>query len=171
LTRLANILIGVALLAALAVVPGCGGDHAVTGTVTAAPTTSTVATHSRKGSTQKLPPLHAKRTFPRLSKPATPQAVVTAALTSSGPLACSVYVPQLLDKSYGGRDGCESAIRSGGVAKSAKIISAKVSGSSATVVAVPDGGPSSGEKLTYSLVQENGRWRLDKVHSNVKVGP
>lgn len=171
MTRLNNILIGFALLAGMAVVPGCGGDKALTGTVTAASTTSTVPTPPRKGSTQKLPPLHANRTKRRPSTPATPQAVVTAALTSSGPLACSVYVPQLLDKSYGGLGGCEAAIRSGGVAKSAKIISANVSGSSATVVAVPGGGPSSGEKLTYSLVQENGQWRLDRVHSNVKVGP
>ena len=52
-----------------------------------------------------------------------------------------------------------------------KIESAKVGGGHATVVAVPDGGPSSGEKLTYRLILLSGLWRLDEVTSNVPVGP
>ena len=39
------------------------------------------------------------------------------------------------------------------------------------IVAVPEGGPSSGEKLEISLVLDHGAWRIAAIHSNVPVGP
>ena len=106
------------------------------------------------------------------TQPTTPDATVEAALTATdAQLACGLYSDVLLKSSYGDTGGCVAAIEAGGSAKSVRIVSSKTSGSTATVVAIPSGGPSSGEKLTYSLVTENGQWRLDKVDSNVKVGP
>ena len=96
------------------------------------------------------------------------------ALTTTGlqpDVVCKLYTQRLLAAAYGNQEGCVAAIRSGGSAGSVKIVSSKTEGSAATVVAVPSGGPSSGERLTYSLVKENDKWRLDAVKSNVKVGP
>ncbi len=106
--------------------------------------------------------------------PAEPLAAVRLALTASpgGPAeACALYADALLKSAYGTEDGCMSGLRSGGTADSVKIVSSRTSGPTAIVVAVPSGGPSSGERLTYSLVLENGQWRLDQVKSNVPVGP
>jgi hypothetical protein len=106
--------------------------------------------------------------------PAQPRAAVRLALTASpgGPAeACSLYSAALLKSAYGTVDGCVSALRSGGTADSVKFISSKKSGTTATVVAVPSGGPSSGEKLTYTLVLADHGWLLDTVKSNVPVGP
>jgi hypothetical protein len=62
-------------------------------------------------------------------------------------------------------------LKSGGLAKSVAIRSTQPEGKFALVVAVPRGGPSSGEKLAISLVKVHGDWRLEAIHSNVKVGP
>jgi hypothetical protein len=93
---------------------------------------------------------------------------VDAALTSA---RCDLYTTRLLQRSYGGLEGCRAALSSGGSARSVEIQRTQPEGKFALVVAVPHGGPSSGEKLAISLLKENGRWRLEAIHSNVKVGP
>jgi hypothetical protein len=96
---------------------------------------------------------------------------VRLALSSKDPMVCFLYTSRQLRKSYGSAAGCRSAVSSGGRARSVEIVSTHPEGRYALVVAVPQGGPSSGERLTLSLVRQGGRWRLDSIHSNAPVGP
>ena len=132
-------------------------------------TASTRATSTSAGTTTGGSTTHAaKPPKPRRPSPATPAATVEAALTSP---RCDLYAARLLQRSYGGLAGCEAALESGGSATSVEIQRTQPEGKFALVVAVPRGGPSSGEKLAVSLIKENGDWRLEAIHSNVKVGP
>jgi hypothetical protein len=180
----------VAVVAAAALVAGCGGGGSTSGgssssnsasagnatstehSTTSPATSSTASTHSTSTSaataTGGLTTHAAKPPKPRRPSPATPAATVDAALTSP---RCDLYTARLLQKSYGGLAGCEAALESGGSASSVEIQRTQPEGKFALVVAVPRGGPSSGEKLAVSLIKENGDWRLEAIHSNVKVGP
>ncbi len=92
-------------------------------------------------------------------------------MTSTSPLACTLYTQRLLNRSFGGLQGCRSAVRSGGRANSVEIVSSHPEGHHALVIVVPHGGPSSAQKLMISLALQGGGWRLDSIHSNVPVGP
>jgi hypothetical protein len=48
---------------------------------------------------------------------------------------------------------------------------ADIESSQATVTLRPVGGLYDGEKLTVSLVKENGDWKVDELKSNAPVGP
>jgi hypothetical protein len=180
----------IAVVAAAALLAGCGGGGSASSagsssssasagnatsterSTTSPATSSTASTHSTStsaGTTSVRSTTHAaKPPKPRRSSPATPAATVDAALTSP---RCDLYTARLLQKSYGGLGGCEAALKSGGRARSVEIQRTQPEGKFALVVAVPRGGPSSGERLAVSLIKENGGWRLEAIHSNVKVGP
>jgi hypothetical protein len=165
-----------AVLVTALVLAGCGGGGGSTSSVSSS--TSADRTSSAEVSTSTAPTTTPAATKPtnnggqKPPQPSTPEATVQTALTAQDPeLACGLYSGTLLKSAYGNEQGCIAAIRSGGSAKSVKIVSSKTSGSAALVVAVPSGGPSSGEKLTYTLTNETDGWRLDDVKSNVKVGP
>jgi hypothetical protein len=189
----------IAVAAAAAVLAGCGGGGSTSGessssnsasagnatsterSTTSAATSSTASTHSTSSSAGTTtvrstthaakppkPPKSPKSPKPRRPSPATPAATVDAALTSP---RCDLYTARLLQKSFGGLGGCEAALGSGGRANSVEIQRTQPEGKFALVVAVPHGGPSSGERLAVSLVKEDGNWRMDAIHSNVKVGP
>jgi hypothetical protein len=167
--RLARV-VAIPLLGALAA--GCGGGSGSSATSTAASGGGT--TRHASTATAKPPPRRAKarkKATPKPATPATPQATVETAFTSDGAGACALYTPRLLARSYGGLQGCESAVSSGGRASSVDVTSTQPDGARALVVAVPRGGPSSGERLRISLVRQGGGWRLDSIHSNVPVGP
>ena len=171
-------------LAAVAGVIGCGGGsngtttHSVSST-SASRGESTTANRSESTSTTTQPAAlapakarkrpNAPRTRP--PNPSTPAATARVVLASHGTAGCELITPRLLKKSYGGLQGCRSALESGGQAKSVDIVSTQPEGKFALVVAVPHGGPSSGEKLAISLVKVHGDWRLDAIRSNAKVGP
>src|SRR3954452_25297939 len=166
--------VGVAF--ALALMAGCGGEGGgaasnPTSSTAAARTTSTTtssATASTHTRTTPSPPPARKPAESRRSTPSTPAATVEAALTSA---RCDLYTPRLLNKSYGGVEGCKAALKSGGSANSVEVQRTQPEGNFALVIAVPRGGPSSGEKLAISLVGVGGDCRLDAIHSNVEVGP
>jgi hypothetical protein len=111
-----------------------------------------------------------------------PAAAAKAVLTASDPIAaCGVLAtPRYLKTAYGGRGGCVAAIRGGAAAHSARVVAARRSHGMALVIAIPSGGPSSGERLRVSMVHESaplasGRtpplWRVESIRSNAKVGP
>jgi hypothetical protein len=180
----------IAIVAAAALLAGCGGGGSTSGgsppsksasagdataterSTTSPATSSSASTQSTSTSagttTVRSTTRAAKPPKPPRPSPATPAATVDAALTSS---RCDLYTPRLLQKSYGGLGGCEAALESGGRAQSVDIQRTQPEGKFALVVAVPHGGPSSGETLSVSLIKENGNWRMDAIHSNVKVGP
>jgi hypothetical protein len=150
-------------------VAGCGGGDSTTSTTSVTQTATPATTSTVQATTT---PSSKQTGGSKPAQPTTPDANVEDALTApDAQLACGLYSDALLKSAYGDTSGCVAAIKAGGSANSVRIVSSQTSGSTATVVAIPSGGPSSGEKLTYTLVMDNGQWRLDKVDSNVKVGP
>jgi hypothetical protein len=155
---------------------GCGGSSgggsSSAPASTSAPSSTSATATSGRTTTRASNPGSGRSKPAAGSAPTTPAATVRAALTSSSPNeVCALYAPKLLDRSYGGAGGCRSAVGSGGTASSVKIVSAQPGKVGYVVVAVPHGGPSSGEKLTISLTPQGGGWQLDSISSNVKVGP
>jgi hypothetical protein len=167
--------VNASLVALALAASGCGGSSSTSTTTPSSTSTTTPAKTTTIGSTTTTSATSTSKQADggaHQAQPTTPEATVEAALTAQDPkLACGLYSEALLESAYGDLNGCVAAIQSGGTAKSVKIVSSDTSGTTATVVAIPSGGPSSGEKLTYTLVSENGEWRLDQVKSNVKVGP
>jgi hypothetical protein len=98
---------------------------------------------------------------------------ILSALTSGLPeIACGPFVTtSYLRSAYGGRDGCLRAQGEAAVADSVEVSDVMVDGRKATATAVPEGGPSDGETLEISLVREGGAWKIDRVRSDVPVGP
>jgi hypothetical protein len=160
-----------AVVCAWLLLPGCGGDDESTTTDSAPPTTtSSTATSETPSPDQTQSTSPADREGYDASQP---RGALEAVLTSGLPnLACDELVTeQFVRTAYGSAAACKASQLSGGVAKSIDIGSIQLEGSSATAKVVPDGGPSSGEKLTVSLVHDGDRWRLDAMRSNVPVGP
>jgi hypothetical protein len=154
-------------LASLAV--GCGGDDesATPSTITVSTTTSSTSTTpgqpapgSEEGGGEDAPPTPSQQ----LSVPET----VEAALTG-GP--CEIATDQFLARAYGGRGGCLAAVESGGVAESVEISAVNIDGDNASAVAIPNGGPSSGERIHVRLVRVDDAWLIDDLKSNVPAGP
>jgi hypothetical protein len=100
------------------------------------------------------------------------RAAIEGALASGDPArACERFVTEAyVVTTYGDRAGCDAAVPSG-AARSVKVSAIAVSGDTATAVAVPSGGPSTGERLDVSLVREGDVWKVDALRSNVPVGP
>jgi hypothetical protein len=165
--------VGVGLLLA-----GCGGGSSSTSTSSLTtvkqPQTERQARSSPATKTkpqQSRAPTPSKPASRALPPTASPNQTVRVALTSTDPAVCELYTPKLLDKSFGGIQGCRSSIRSGGRADSVEIVSSNVKKKEALVVAVPHGGPSSAEKLRVTLVRSGKPWQLQSIKSNVPVGP
>jgi hypothetical protein len=172
-----------ALLAATAALAACGSSGHTPGSSSTASTrhateSAGTATQTTSSTPAKQPHRRSEQPPIRIGKqgrPVAPQRVVTVAFTktrlTSPNLVCGLYSQRLLDRSYGGEEGCRSAVRSGGLARSIEIRSVNASGDTASVVAVPTGGPSSGERLTIRLARQGLTWRIAAIRSNVKVGP
>jgi len=153
-------------------IAGCGGSSDATTASTGTSATTATKTEQPRRDGGAPSPLHARALERHLSSAPSPAKFVHAALTVSQPrLACLAYTPDALTRAYGGVDGCEAAVRSGGSAGTVEIRSVLRDGPTAHVVAIPNGGPSSGERLTLSLLLSQRRWRIDAIHSNAPVGP
>jgi hypothetical protein len=156
----------VALLAAGALVlGGCGGDDDGESAPTAGvETTPTVS----------APPARQQPTDQGPSDEQLIRSAIEAVLASGDPAAaCDQFATEAFVRmAYGDRAGCEAALASpGGAARSVEVSEIAISGESATAVAVPSGGPSSGERLEVAVVREGGTWKVDALRSNVPVGP
>ena len=105
--------------------------------------------------------------------------VVEAVLTSSDPAkTCSTnYVTQhYLSTAYGGKQGCVQAQNPKQAASSVRVqevinVDTASPPTHATAKALPKGGVYAREKLTVSLVKEDGSWKIDSLKSNAPVGP
>lgn len=167
-----------ALVTALAVC-GCGGGSSASSTSSlstvknpereAPRAQSTTTTGSKPPATTQAGENQAAARAPFAA--ASPTQTVQFALTSADIAVCEIYTRALLNRSFGGAQGCRSSIRSGGRADSVEIVSSSVKGDKALVVAVPHGGPSSAQKLQISLVRSGKHWQLASIKSNVPVGP
>jgi hypothetical protein len=105
--------------------------------------------------------------------------VIEAVLTSSDPATvCGAdYVTQhYLSAAYGGKQGCIQAQDPKNAAASVQIKHLQAPDPTFTPLTskgtvIPQGGLYDGEKLTISLVQEDGTWKVDALKSNAPVGP
>lgn len=140
------------LTALLVAIVGCGGDDGVYGG--GEETTATTATAARSDEAQI-------------------ETTIEGVLVSGDPkLACGQLVTQAyLSETYGDKTACEQSQAPGSHAKSVKVSGIEVAGEKAKAVAVPKGGPSSGDRLRIQLVLEDGTWKVDSLRSNAPVGP
>ena len=101
---------------------------------------------------------------------------VQAVLTSADPVAaCGKYVTdRYLNVAYGGKQGCVQAQAPGSAARSLRsfrIVQFGTQGTIAVAEAMPNGGPYDGSKVVISLRFGSDHYRVDRLHSNVPVGP
>jgi hypothetical protein len=182
-----------ALAAVVFLVAGCGGGGSSTTTTGAATGAAGAsgATAATRSHGNGLPEGRGK-VGPTPGTPRDPAQVilktVERVLASSDPLdACVIFVtPRYVKAAYGNKQGCEQAVKSGNAASSVDVtdIHASKKAGTATVVAMPHGGPNDGEKLELDLVLEKKAlpipgggerpyetWRIDRIQSSVPVGP
>ena len=165
-------LIAIALAASCLGLVACGGDDDET---TSTPAGASGAT-GEAGSTTTTIDGDASgapgKDVIEVGLPTPPQAIERV-LTSGDPKqACEELVtPDFVARAYGGVDGCEAAIEGGGSADSVEVSDVQRDGDTATAVAVPDGGPNSGEHIDVKLIRDDGVWKVDDLHSNVPAGP
>jgi hypothetical protein len=175
-TALAVAILAGALLAG--VTAGCGGGGGSTSTTaSSSSTTSSSSTSPSAQTTNSTTTTGTAATSGGNSQPSltprTPSAAATTVLTSHDPaLVCARTVTQrYLRVAYGGRRGCVDAQAPGSAANAVETPHEVVRAGTAKVVAVASGGPYDGEKITVSLVKENGTWKVDALHAHVPVGP
>jgi hypothetical protein len=166
----------ISALAALLALSSCGSGSTTTtepATTNAATTaTGTQTSTSDKPGNEGKPSSGKDQSIDPAS--ALSPSFVTQSVLELRPLdaACSGLVtPSYLQKAYGGAEGCRAAYHGGGGAESVDVVHKQVAGTHATIVAIPSGGPSDGERLRVELVQSDGVWRVAAIHSNVPVGP
>jgi len=101
------------------------------------------------------------------------RATLEGVLASGDPaLACERLVtPRYVRDSYGDAAGCRQSQGPGAAATRIRIIEIRVNGDTATAVALPTGGPSSGVRLNATLIREGRDWKLDGLRSNEPPGP
>jgi hypothetical protein len=145
-----------ALLFAAAVLAGCGGSGGGT-TGATGPSGASGAT----GASGSGPP-----------GPGAVRSTVATVLAPGDPheVCTRLTTPAYVRAAYGDARGCFEAITAQPAAK-VTVTAVKISGSRATAVAVPAGGPSKGEHIRVELVSERGTWRVDSASSNAPVGP
>jgi hypothetical protein len=169
-----------ALAAALltAAVAGCGGgggEGSATGSTGASVRTATQAsTQATTGTTTTT--AGGNGGSGAAAHGQTPQQAVTGVLARAEPDNCLArpgtdVTEHYIHVAYGDTAGCIRAQNEGAVAHSLGAYSEKITGSTATVEVRPAGGIYDGEKLTVSLVKEDGRWKVDAIKSNAPVGP
>jgi ABC-type glycerol-3-phosphate transport system substrate-binding protein len=164
-------LIGILLAAMCLALAACGGDddettgtaEGASGTTGAAEATTTTSAERDQDDNPGL--ISDFRTTP-------PKAVKVVLTTPHPELACQALVTaEFVERAYGGFDACKAAIEGGASADSVEVTDVERDGDTATAVAVPDGGPNSGEHIDVKLVREDGVWKVDDLHSNVPAGP
>jgi hypothetical protein len=167
----------VVLLAALAVIAGCGGGQGHG--IRSAPDSTTTSSQATTASGPAARP--ATRLSPRLKRmlrsPQTPTAevrgLVKGVLVLGGAATCGprVVTPRYVKTGYGSHEGCIEATRSrAGVADGIEFKAVRIEGNHATVVVIPAGGTYDAERVTVSLVRDR-RWAIDRLDADVPVGP
>jgi hypothetical protein len=149
------------VLGALVFASCAGGDDESTSSTTQASSTtsssSTASTTTTTGSTSEKQPA------------ANPRDSLTAVLVEGD--CTSAVTDHFLQVAYGTEQACKQSTQAGGTADSIDVRSVNTTGDTAKATVVPDGGPSSGDKLTVTLVKDGNVWKVDALKSNVAVGP
>lgn len=166
----------VALLAAVLAAPllaACGEkeEPATTGPVVAQTTTGGTTTPNGGGGSGG-----GQGGGGNAGQPATDEAMIKATVTAyltraEAPDACTRLVtPRFVKRSYGNVKGCEAARKPSAMATAVKF-GPVATGRVTTVAAKPKGGVFGGERLEVTLINLDGRWTIDRISSNARVGP
>jgi hypothetical protein len=152
--------------------PESSGDAVTAATTRQAPPTSAQGSTSTSTTTGKS----GGSTPESLGSKEAVRTAVEAVLTSAEPAdACGKYVTDhYLNVAYGGKQGCVQAQAPGSAARSLRsfrIVQFGTQGTIAVAEAVPNGGPYDGSKVVISLLFGSDHYRVDRLHSNVPVGP
>jgi hypothetical protein len=171
--RLTNVHTAFILLvvAALAVA-GCGEDESMPTTTAPAVTGATEATDGQDAPGTEDP------TNQPAPDPATDREAIAATLAGvltgrePGVVCDELVTERYLQRSYGGRTGCEKAQSGANPAERTRVSRIVILPDAVAQAAVtPVGGVYDGERLRAELVLDEGVWRLDWLRSNVPVGP
>lgn len=160
-----------------AAIAGCGGGGSESSTSTGASVSTTPSTSSRTTTTTSTTRGDGGPNTGPANQALTIPQVVETLLTSSDPSkACdTAYVTQhYISAAYGSKQGCVQAQTPKNAATSVDIgpvTQASNQPRAASAKATPTGGIYAGEKLTVSLVKEQGSWKVDGLKSNAPVGP
>jgi predicted small lipoprotein YifL len=111
-------------------------------------------------------------------KPATDEELIRTTIQDfltvpNDPSVCDELItPGFLRAAYGNRQGCIAARRPAALADQVAILARKPGPKGSTIVTVkPQGGVFDAQTLKVTLVKMGGEWRIDKITSNVKIGP
>jgi hypothetical protein len=101
------------------------------------------------------------------------RAAIEDAIASGDPdLACGEAVTDAyLRDAFGDAAGCRAAQSPGFAARAVEVGEISIDGDRARATARAQGGPYEGERLWVGLVREDEDWKLDRLRSNVPVGP
>ena len=167
----------VALLAALALVAGCGDDEETT--TTSAPTaetttedeTTTTPTAGDEEEGEDEAPDGGGA--PAEAPGDDPETALEAFFTSGDPdLVCGeLATDKALTSAYGDEKGCRQAQVPAATPDAIDIKSLDVSGDEATATVIPDGGPNDGIETEVTLENEGGSWLVDSLKADVPAGP
>jgi hypothetical protein len=153
-------------MAALAALPafliaGCGekSEPPTSGPVVTQTTTGTMTTTT--GTT----------TQPASDEKEIRATVTTYLVKPNDPTVCDELItPAFLKRSYGNKQGCVAARKPSALANSVTI--KPLEGGTGTMVsAKPKGGVFAGQTLKVTVINIDGKWMIDKISSNAKVGP
>jgi hypothetical protein len=148
-------------IAALALASCGGGDDETTSSTTQASSTTSSSSSTSTTTTATTAPEKQPATNPRDS--------LTAVLVDGD---CTAAVTdRFITVAYGSEQACKQSTQAGGTAKALDVRSIYTNGSMAKATVIPDGGPSSGDKLTVTLVKADDEWKVDALKSNAPVGP
>jgi hypothetical protein len=176
LRRAGAVALAAVAAAACSALAGCGGGGSegnTSASSTVAPTTTSAGTRpttsSESTTTTTIAP-----SAPRLPKHTVGHAVAAALLSDDPSKACAdeFVTEHYLQAAYGGEQGCVKAHSAGSAAVNRFTgYRTQYKSDRATVTLRPTGGVYAGEKLTVSLVREDGAWKVDSLKSNAPVGP
>lgn len=161
------------LLTLAALVSGCGEKEEpdTTGPVVARTTSGTAQTTSTAPTTTST---STSGGDPGQTDQALATKAATEFLTLPGPNVCDSGVTEaLLRSAYGDRAGCAAARKISSLAENVRLSNVRLGQGTATLTADAKGGTyGAGQKVQMSLVRDGtGTWRVDKIASNVPVGP
>ena len=120
--------------------------------------------------------LHDPTTTGTTTQPASDEKEIRATVTTylvkpNDPTVCDdLITPAFLKRSYGNRAGCVAARKPSALAKSVTIKPLE-EGTGTMVSAKPKGGVFAGQTLKVTVINIDGKWMIDKISSNAKVGP
>jgi hypothetical protein len=173
----------VAVLAAVALLAGCGGDdEETTSAISTTETTSAAATGPTgpEEAEDPDPPLETGGEDDggdgggaSQGAGSDPEAALEAFFTSGDPdVVCGeLATPELLASAYGDERGCRQAQVPDAVPMSIEIEELETEGDETEAVIVPEGGPNDGFDHDVVLVREGDTWLVDSIEADIPAGP